>query len=272
VNIGTTIRNMGAAATAGCIRHCAQAAEANDLAHIWTVDHIAIPPDDAEGSDGRWLDPLATLAFLAAATTRIHLGVSVLVLPYRPALPTAKWIATIQELSGGRLHLGIGPGWMEAEFRALGIERTARGKLTDEIIDFIRACFAAPDDTLSAHGQAFLFRPNPPRPRIYVGGMSDAALARAIRCADGWLPMGIDAAKLQPRIERLTEMAAAAGRERPDIILIGALPASQTAAVDELAACAALGATDYIQASRYNDENDFDAIIARLADLRRQLG
>jgi probable F420-dependent oxidoreductase len=272
MNVGTAIRNMGAAANADCIRHCAQAAEAIDLAHLWTVDHIAIPPDDAEGSNGRWLDPLATLAFLAAATTRIDLGVSVLVLPYRPALPTAKWIATIQELSGGRLRLGIGPGWMAPEFRALGVDRSARGKITDEVVDFIRACFDAPDDTLTANGQAFLFRPNPPRPPIYVGGMTDAALARTIRCADGWLPMGIDPDKLRPRIERLTEMAADAGRERPDIILIGSLPESQTAAVEQLAACAALGATDYIQASRYDAESGFDAIIARLEDLRRQLG
>lgn len=262
---------MGAAATAACIRHCAQAAEAIDLAHIWTVDHIAIPPDDAEGSDGRWLDPLATLAFLAAATSRIHLGVSVLVLPYRPALPTAKWVATIQELSGGRLRLGIGPGWMEPEFRVLGVARKARGKITDETVDFIRACFAAPNDTLSANDQPFLFRPNPPQPPIYVGGMTDAALARAIRCADGWLPMGIEPEKLRPRIERLTEMAAAANRKRPDIILIGTLPESRTAAVEQLAACAELGATDYIQASRYDDERGFDAIITRLEDLRRQL-
>lgn len=272
MNIGTAIRNMGAAANADCIRHCAHAAEAIDLAHIWTVDHLAIPPDDAEGSDGRWLDPLATLAFLAAATTRIDLGVSVLVLPYRPALPTAKWIATIQELSGGRLRLGVGPGWMEPEFRALGIDRSARGKITDEVIDFIRACFGAPHDTLRVNGQAFLFRPNPAQPPIYVGGMTDAALERTVRCGDGWLPMGIDPEKLRPRIERLSEMAAQAGRERPDIILIGTLPESQTEAVEQLAACAMLGATDYIQASRYADERGFDTIIARLDDLRRQLG
>ena len=206
MKIGTAIRNMGPAATAACIGHCARQAEAAGLAHIWTVDHIAIPPEDAEGSNGRWLDPLATLAYLAAATQTIELGISLLVLPYRPALPTAKWIATIQELSNGRLHLGIGPGWMQPEFDALGINRRHRGKMTDEIIDFIRTCFDAPDDVVSANGQEFLFRPKPARPPIYVGGMTDAALARTIRCADGWLPMGIDPEKLQPRIERLREL------------------------------------------------------------------
>jgi len=271
MHIGTAIRNMGPAATAQCITHCAKQAEAIGLAHVWTVDHVAIPPDDAEGSDGRWLDPLATLAFLAAATKTVDLGVSVLVLPYRPALLTAKWVASIQELSSGRLRFGIGPGWMVPEFRALGVDRRQRGKITDEVIDFIRECFDADDDTVELNGQPFLFRPNPPRPPIYVGGMEDVALARAVRCGDGWLPIGIDPVKLKPRVDRLTEMSQAAGRERPDIIAIGTLPDSQTEAVEQLAGCAELGVTDYIQASRYNDENGFDAIVKRLDDLNHQL-
>ena len=262
---------MGTTATAACLRHAAESSESAGLAHVWVVDHIAIPPDDAEGSDGRWIDPLAALAFVAAATERIRLGVSVLVLPYRPALPTAKWIASIQELSGGRLLFGIGPGWMDAEFRALGVDRSQRGRLTDETIDFIRACFHAPDDVVRRHGQPFLFRPNPPCPPILVGGMTDAALARTIRCGDGWLPMGIDPAKLAPRIARLRELADAAGRACPDIVLIGSLPDDDTLAVDQLAACAELGATDYIQASRYADEREFDRILERVVDISRQL-
>lgn len=272
MKIGTAIRNMGPAATTSCLRHCAEHAEAVGLEHIWTVDHIAIPPDDAEGSEGRWFDPLTTLAFLAAATSRIHLGVSVLVLPYRPALPTAKWIATIQELSSGRLHLGIGPGWMDPEFRALGIDRRKRGAMTDEAIDFIRACFDAPDDVVKRNGQEFLFRPNPVRPPIYVGGMTDAALARTIRCADGWLPMGIDPEKLRPRMARLKEMSDAAGRACPEIITIGTLPDDQSEAIDALGECESLGVAHYIQASRYANEAEFDAIMVRLEDLRRQLG
>lgn len=271
MKIGTTIRNMGPAATSACIRHCATRAEAAGLAHVWVVDHLAIPPDDAEGSNGRWIDPLATLAFLAAATTRIELGVAVLVLPYRPMLPTAKWIASIQELSGGRLHLGIGPGWMAPEFRALGVDRARRGRLTDETIDFIRTCFAAPDDVVTLNGQPFLFRPNPPRPPIYVGGMTDRALERAVRVGDGWLPMGIDPDKLAPRIARLRELAQAAGRACPSIVLIGTLDDDQARSVDQLAACAALGAEHYIQASRYGTAAEFDALVDRLEDLRERL-
>src|SRR5690606_15860910 len=115
---------------------------------------------------------LAVLAYFAALTSRIELGVSVLVLPYRPALPTAKWLATIQELCGGRLHLGVGPGWLESEFRALGVDARQRGRRCDETLDFIRACFDAPDDVIEAHGQSVYFRPRPACPPIYVGGMT----------------------------------------------------------------------------------------------------
>jgi probable F420-dependent oxidoreductase len=254
------------------MRHAAEHAEAAGLDHIWVVDHVAIPPDDAEGSNGRWIDPLASLAFFAAATHRVDLGVAVLVLPYRPALPTAKWIASIQELSGGRLLFGVGPGWMTPEFQALGVDKRRRGPLTDDVLNFIRECFDAPDDIVTANGQAFLFRPKPQRPPIYVGGMTEAALARAIKYGDGWLPMGIDPAKLKPKVERLRELAAAAGRECPDLVLIGSLPDDQTAAVEQLAACRELGATDYIQASRYANENEFDTILARIEDVKRQLG
>jgi len=214
---------------------------------------------------------LATLAFLAAATTRIELGISVLVLPYRAALPTAKWIASIQELSGERLHLGIGPGWMDPEFKALGVERKRRGRITDETIDFICQCFAAPDDVVEANGQAFLFRPNPARPPIYVGGMTDAALTRTVRCADAWLPIGIDAEKLKPRAARLAEMAAEAGRDCPAIVPIGGLPDDQNEALDHLSACVELGASDFIQASRYETTAEFDALVERLADLQTRL-
>ncbi|MGB1881405.1 MAG: TIGR03619 family F420-dependent LLM class oxidoreductase [Gammaproteobacteria bacterium] len=268
MKIGTTIRNMGPAATRDCMLACARAAEAAALDHIWTVDHIAIPPDDAEGSNGRYLDPLASLAFLAAATSRIGLGIAVLVVPYRPALPTAKWIATIQELAGGRLHFGVGPGWMKPEFRALGVPHAARGRLTDETLTFIQRCFSAEDDVVSVNGQEFLFRPRPAMPPLYVGGMSEAALQRAVRFGDGWLPIGLDTEKLQPRIKRLRELAEAAGRECPEIITLGSLPESDDAALAGLAACAELGVSQFIQSSRYDNPTQFEATVERLLKLR----
>lgn len=271
MQFGTTVRNMGPAANTECISQCAVHAEQIGLDSVWVVDHIAIPPNDAEGSDGRWFDPLATLAYLAALTSRVRLGVSVLVLPYRPPLPTAKWLATIQELSRGRLHLGIGPGWMDAEFTALGVSKSKRGIATDQCIDFIRECFDSDNDVVTSNGQEFFFRPRPTRPPIYVGGMTDRALERTIRCADAWLPMGIDPEKLKPRIAVLKSMADAAGRKCPDIVTIGSLPDEQSLAVDQLAACKELGISHYIQASRYETFGEFEKKLQRVLDIKQQL-
>src|SRR6058998_602580 len=156
MQVGVVVRNMGPQSAPDTLVAAARAVDAAPvIADLWVTDHIAIPPDDAEGSGGRYLDPLATLAFLAGLTARVGLGTSVLVLPYRPPLPTAKWIATVQELSGGRLLLGVGVGWMAAEFRALGADLRRRSALTDATLDFFERCFA--DDVVEANGQRFFF-------------------------------------------------------------------------------------------------------------------
>ena len=177
------IRAMGPQATADTIAACAAAAESAGLDDVWISDHIAIPPDDAEGSGGRYLDPLTTLGFLAGMTSSIKLGSGVIIIPYRPALPTAKQVATVQELSGERLLLGVGIGWMDAEFKALGVDRHRRGAITDETLGFLNRCFA--DDVMEANGQPFLFRPQPAKPPVYVGGAAPHALRRAAELADG---------------------------------------------------------------------------------------
>jgi probable F420-dependent oxidoreductase len=211
MRFGIALRTMGTAATGGILQACAARAESAGLDTLWIPDHIAIPPDDAEGSGGRYLDPLATLAWLAARTSRIRLGTAVLILPYRPALPTAKAIATIQELSGERLELGVGVGWMEAEFRAVGRSRGERGRLCDEVLGFLHGAFDAPDDVAVSNGQPFLFRPNPKKPRIWIGGAAPQALVRAARFGDGWLPMNDDPEKLVAPIAELAARFAAAG-------------------------------------------------------------
>src|ERR1700680_2968471 len=131
------IRNMGLQSTRETIRAWPRVAEQIGFDALFVSDHLCIPPDDTEGSGGRYLDVLATLAYLAGATDRIRLGVSVLVLPYRPAVLTAKQVATIQALSGARMIIGVGVGWMEAEFAALGVDARKRGALTTETLRVI---------------------------------------------------------------------------------------------------------------------------------------
>ena len=148
MKLGLALRVMGDASRADVILDCAKAADQAGIDDLWVQDHIAIPPDDAEGSGGRYLDPLTTLAWLAAATENIGLGTGVLVAPYRSPLPTAKSVATVQELSGGRLLLGVGVGWMGPEFRALGVDRRRRGADTDRLLDLLHRCFHGESDGL----------------------------------------------------------------------------------------------------------------------------
>jgi alkanesulfonate monooxygenase SsuD/methylene tetrahydromethanopterin reductase-like flavin-dependent oxidoreductase (luciferase family) len=131
MKLGLSLRNMGPQSTRALIADAARAAEEAGIDDLWVADHLALAPEDSQGSDGRYLEPLATLAFLAGITERVGLGVGVLIVPYRPALLTAKWIASIQELSDGRLILGVGVGWMRKEFQALDVDPHRRGETTD---------------------------------------------------------------------------------------------------------------------------------------------
>ncbi len=255
---------MGPQSTRETVVACARAAEAGGLDDLWVADHIAIPPDDAEGSDGRYLDPLGTLAFLAGVTERIGLGTGVLILPYRPPLATAKWIATIQELSGGRLRLGVGVGWMEAEFKVVGVDRRARGQITNETLSFLHRCFEA--DELEENGQRFLFRPRPERPPIYVGGGPPHALERTVRYGDGWMPMARDPDVLAPHVAALRERAAEAGRPPPQVVVLGGLPLEDPDRAAETAArFGAIGADHFVCGFRYSNASDYERAVEILA-------
>ena len=265
MKLGAVIRTMGPHATREMVAECALAAEAAGLDDVWLPDHIAIPPDDAEGSGGRYLDALATLAYLAGVTSRVGLGTGVLVLPYRPALPTAKWVATIQELSGGRVRLGVGVGWMAAEFKAVGVPRERRGQITDEILDFLHRCFD--DDEVEANGQPFLFRPRPAKPPVFIGGAPPHALARAVRFGEGWMPIGLPPEQLAGPVAELRTLARAAGRPEPEVVAMTALPLYEPARAVELArAWRKAGATRLIHGSRYADAAAFRRTAEALAE------
>ena len=263
MHIGTTIRVMGEQSTPRLMRDCAIAAEGARLDSLWIVDHIAIPPDDAEGSGGRYMDAPTTLSWLAAHTSRIRLGTSVLVLPYRPALLTAKWVATLQELSDHRLMLGVGIGWMAAEFRAAGVALGDRVRHSHATLRFLHECFAS--DTAISNGQPFLFRPRPPQPPIYIGGAAPHALRRAARYGDGWMPMSNNPAKLRDPIAAYRTLTDAAGQPPGAVVSLGGLPLHDIPrARDQLAELAELGVTTAICAFRYATLDEFSASLAAL--------
>jgi probable F420-dependent oxidoreductase len=274
MKFGVAIRNMGPQSTATTIRRCARAAEAAGFDAVFVSDHLCIPPDDAEGSGGRYLDVLATLGYLAGATDRIRIGVSVLVLPYRPAVLTAKQVATIQELSGGRVILGTGVGWMKPEFEALGVDFRRRGLITTETLQVIHQLFVE-DVPPSFAGKtvrfpSFVFAPRPARPPIWIGGNGAAAIDRVIRFGDGWHPM-LRAAELKPAVDSLRTRMREAGRPDPEIIVRRGMKLDDIAAARaRLDAEREAGATYYIfDLGRYADADAFErtieTFIARVA-------
>lgn len=270
MKLGLYLRNMGPASTRKLITAAAVHAENAGVDDLWVADHIAIPPDDAEGSGGRYLDALATLAYLAGKTEQIGLGTGVLVLPYRPPLATAKWLATIQELSENRLRLGIGAGWMDAEFRAVGVARKHRGRITDETLDFFERCFS--HDEVEQNGQPFLFKPRPAKPKVYVGGAGSAAFRRTIRFGDGWMPMGTDPKKLALKSSALRQQASEAGRPDPEILLITTLPLDDGPRAASVATVfREAGATGIVHAARYESEAELAGVAEALGRLREEL-
>jgi probable F420-dependent oxidoreductase len=270
IRVGMYLRNMGAQATRAFVAECARAGEAAGLDDLWVYDHLAIPPEESQGSGGYYLDPLATLAFAAAVTERVGLGTGVLDLPYRPPLPTAKWVASVQTLAAGRLLLGVGVGWIEAEFKALGVDRARRGRITDETIEFLHRAFAA--DEMTANGQRFLFLPRPQRPPIFVGGTGEHALRRAARLGDGWMPNIFDPEKLRPQAAELARLAAEAGKPAPEIVISGRLAVDDEGALAErLSALAAAGTTRVALNVAYANAAEFRTLAERAVRARARV-
>jgi probable F420-dependent oxidoreductase len=265
MKLGVTLRNMGPQSAPDTVLSGARAAEAAGFESLWITDHIAIPPDDAEGSGGRYLDPLVTLGVIAGATNRIGLGTGVLILPYRPPLPTVKQVATLQELSSGRLLLGVGIGWMKAEFQALGLDRRHRGRDSDALLEFLHRCFA--DDEVEANGQPFLFKPRPTRPPILVGGAAPHALARAVAYGDGWLPMGGDPEQLAADLAVYDRLAAEQGRKRGSVTVMRPLPPDEGEARQLLRQYRDLGVERVVAALRYDTLDEYRSRLERLARL-----
>ena len=268
MKVGMGLRNMGEVADRQTLTRCAVAADEAGLDALWVFDHVAIPPEESEGSGGLYLDPLATLAYVAGCTQQISLGTGVLVVPYRPALLTAKWLATIQQLSGNRLLLGAAPGWMEAEFKALGVDRRRRGRITDATLDFIHRCFA--DDLAIANGQEFLFRPRPSRPPIFVGGDGEHAISRALEYGDGWIPIGKKPDELAPMISAYRERAKTAGKPAPQVVTFTQLDSDDPAAAEAtIDAFERAGVDRLAWICRYTSADQFLEELDKLEDLLR---
>ncbi len=191
MQIGVHLPHIGRKAGPDAIRRAAEQAEQLGLADVWVSEHIILPRDAPYPPSAAFYDPVLTLTWAAAFTRRVRLGTSVLVLPMRHPLPLAKELATLQNLSQGRLILGAGVGWLEAEFAALGVPFRERGRRMDEGIAMMRAVwnedpvsFASRHIPARIEDMRMLPPPCAPIP-IWIGGSSEPALARAEKL-DGW--------------------------------------------------------------------------------------
>jgi probable F420-dependent oxidoreductase len=210
MRIGIHLPHIGRTAGPEGIRRAAIQAEELGFADAWSSEHIIIPKGAPYPPSAIFYDPVLTLTWAAAYTKRIGLGTSVLVLPMRHPLPLAKELATLQNLSEGRLILGAGVGWMAAEFASLGVPFRERGRRMDEGIAMMRAVWSEDPVTFPARhipavieNMRMLPRPVKPIP-VWIGGSSQAALARALRL-DGWHGSRLSPEAAAPIVRQLRE-------------------------------------------------------------------
>jgi probable F420-dependent oxidoreductase len=245
----------------------ASLAETAGFESLWTVEHVVFPDVYTSrypyGRDGKMPakpstpmpDPLVWLTWVAAHTTRIRLGTGILILPQRNPVVLAKEVATLDAMSGGRVELGVGVGWLREEFEALGVPWEQRGVRTDEYVRVLRELWARDHAQFSGEFISFAdvsSNPKPPRGHvpITVGGHSEAAAARAGRLGDGFFPAKGSPRRLGELFAIVRDTAVATGRD-PDAIELSASHVAVAsgdhgairAAVDELAA---LGVTRVI--------------------------
>lgn len=238
MEFGFNIPNNGPLATTDAMRKMVEHGEALGFSLLAIPDHIVIPrnfrpvyPYTPTGATdffdgGEALEPLALMAAVAMMSSKARLLTSVLVLPYREPVLTAKILSTIDVMSGGRVILGCGAGWMEEEFKAVGAPPFAeRGKVTDEYIAAFRTMWTDEEPSFAGGYTNFsdiYFRPPPvqkPIP-VWIGGDSMAALRRTARLGDGWYPVGISPKhplntidRFAARARRLNELTEQAGRD-----------------------------------------------------------
>ncbi|MCQ3978969.1 MAG: LLM class F420-dependent oxidoreductase, partial [Anaerolineae bacterium] len=205
MQIGIRLPSAGAKVSPENLVTAARWAEALGYHSVWVSDHVALPekvdsfyPYDPQGrwpypANTPWLDPLLALAWAAAVAPSVKLGTSVMVVPLRQPILLAKQLSSLDFLSGGRVILGVGAGWMEEEFDLIGVPFERRGPRTAEMIALVRAFWRG--EPVNFQGEFYeaadcQMAPRPVQPTIPVvwGGHTDAALKRVARVGDGWHP------------------------------------------------------------------------------------
>ena len=236
MKFGIVFANAGPSSNPEHAAGLARIAEESGFDSLWTVEHVVVPADYESqypySSSGKMPgpeetaipDPLIWLSYVAALTTRIRLATGILILPQRNPVVLAKAAATLDVLSGGRLTLGVGVGWLKEEFDCIGVPFEERGARTDEYIEALRALWRQPEATFSGKFINFARAKSYPKPvqpdgvPIVIGGHTEAAARRAGRLGDGFFPANASGAdEVGHLLEVMRKAAAEAGRNGDDI-------------------------------------------------------
>jgi probable F420-dependent oxidoreductase len=226
MQVGVWIPNCRHLATPEIIRHTAVRAEQLGYDSVWVSDHVVVPNANVDRIGEAIYDPLVTLAVAAGATSRVRLGTTVLIVPYRNAVVTAKMVSTLDALSGGRVVLGVGAGWMAEESAMLGVPFAERGAMTDEYLAAMRELWTSPAPSFAGRYTRFSglhFEPKPvqkPHPPIWVGGHGRASLRRAAEIGTAWHPINRSPEELRAGRAELARLCEARGRAVPPAVAL----------------------------------------------------
>lgn len=224
MKIGVNLINFGPGAEPTKLAGWVKVVEDLGFHLLMTSDHVAITPDVAGRYPAPFYEPFTMLGWLAGVTRRVELGTTVIIVPYRHPLETARATAVVDQLCGGRFILGVGVGWARQEFESIGVPFEKRGVMTNDYLEAIRVCWA--HDIASYEGRFARFRdvhtsPRPVRPGgppIWVGGSSEGALRRAVVHGDAWHPIRSRVDWLRDTgMPQLRQIAAREGRPVPPL-------------------------------------------------------
>ena len=228
MKIGFAVPVSGSWATPQNIVYVAQRAEQLGYHSLWTFQRLLSPVDGHWGETYRSVqDPIVTLSYLAGQTSRIRLGTAVVNMPFFAPVLLAKQLATLDQVSGGRLDAGLGIGWSQEEYTAIGAPKEGRGRRAEEFIGLLKTLWT--QDVVQHEGEfyrlpATRMEPKPaqrPHPPILLGGTVDAALRRAGRLADGWISSsGADLTRIGESVAVVRAAATEAGRDPDDLRFI----------------------------------------------------
>lgn len=260
-----------------------QKAERLGYESVWTAEHVIIPkhydsvyPYNPSGKvpfrpDAAIIDPLVALTFIAAATSRLRLGTGVNILPQTNPLYLAKWASSIDHLSQGRLMLGLGIGWLQEEFAAIGVPFAQRGKRSDEYLAALKAVWSGQEVDFQGEfvrWQGFQMHPTPAQAGgvpLVIGGVSAPAIRRTVRHGNGWYVIGKDLDEYRAHMRALDDECRRQGRNRAELEITAYWDYYRQGA-DSLSAYQELGVDRLLINVRALRHDSTDAALERFAD------